>query len=107
MGNILKQILNWSEVWAPLIPLTFLLINRKRLPPYLKPVKIYVFVALSLSLISNIIWYRNKLGLYFPDWVQSNNFLYNTHSIIRLLLFSWFFILLKQHFMHRVKAVLP
>ena len=107
MKAILKTILDWSEVWALLIPLVFLLIRREKLPSHLKPVKIYVFIALAINLFANFIWKRNKLGLHLPDWLQSNNFLYNTHSIIRLLLFSWFFILLKQHFMHRVKAVLP
>src|SRR5438552_10028389 len=107
MKMIIREFFNWLEVWALLIPLTILLTRKKKLPSYLKPIKIYVLAALVINLFAIIIWRRNKLGLHFPDWLLSNNFLYNTHSIIRLLLFSWFFILLKQRFMHRVKAILP
>ena len=104
---MLQQILDWSEVWALLIPLAFIL-NRKNPPVYLKPVRLYVWIALLLNIGATIIWYRNRLGLTgLPEFLQSNNFLYNIHSVIRLLLFSWFFILLNQRFMHRVKAVLP
>ena len=104
---MLKELLNWSEVWALLIPLAFILI-RKNIPPYLKPVRFYVWAALLLNTGANVIWYRNVLHLSeLPEFLKSNNFLYNIHSVIRLLLFSWFFILLNQRFMHRVKAVLP
>jgi hypothetical protein len=46
-------------------------------------------------------------GLELGDFFFSNNFLYNFHSVIRLLLFSWFFNLLDQRFMHRIKAMIP
>ena len=52
---MLKDILDWSEVWAPLIPLTILLI-RKNQPSYLKPVIYYVIFALVINTIGNIIW---------------------------------------------------
>ena len=68
----------------------------------------YVWIAFVLNIGAIVIWYRNRLGLTdLPQFLRSNNFLYNIHSVIRLLLFSWFFILLNQRFMHRVKAVLP
>ena len=104
---MLQQILDWSEVWALFIPLAFML-TRKNPPAYLKPVRLYVWIALVLNTVANAIWYRNYIGLTdLPDFLQSNNFLYNIHSVIRLLLFIWFFILLNQRFMHRVKAILP
>ena len=102
---MLKDILDWSEVWAPLIPLTILLI-RKNQPSYLKPVIYYVIFALVINTIGNIIWDFKK-AWNFPQWLQSNNFLYNLHSIVRLLLFTWFFILLKQPFLETIKKVVP
>ena len=104
---MLQIILDWSEVWATLIPLTFIL-SRKNIPVYLKPVRLYVWVALLLNTAATLLWwFKNPWGIEKGDFFWSNTFLYNTHSIIRLLLFSWFFILLKQRFMHRVKIILP
>lgn len=104
---MIREIIDWSEAWALLIPLFFIL-RRKSVPSYLKPVRIYVFTALVINIAATLIQkYKIIWGFEKGDFFWSNNFLYNTHSIIRLLLFSWFFILLKQHFMHRVKAVLP
>ncbi len=107
MNSILREILDWAEVWPLLIPLPFIIKN-KSLPKYLKPIKAYVWIALIINILATCIWKRNKLGLTeLPEFFHSNNFLYNIHSIIRLLLFSYFFILLGQRFMHRVKKALP
>ncbi len=104
---MLQQILDWSEVWALFIPLAIIL-TRKNPPAYLKPVRLYIWIALLLNTAALVIWYRNRLGLTdLPEFLHSNNFLYNIHSVIRLFLFVWFFILLNQRFMHRVKVVLP
>ncbi|MBI5857038.1 MAG: hypothetical protein HZB42_05240 [Sphingobacteriales bacterium] len=100
-------IIDWAEAWAPLIPLFFILRKKNKIP-WLKPVSIYIWVALLLNLAATLLWkYKVAWGIKEGDFLWSNNFLYNIHSIIRLLLFSWFFILLKQRFMHRIKAVLP
>lgn len=107
MQKLLKDILDWSEVWALLIPLTFMLIcNTKN--PNLKPVKIFVwiffFLYLFIDLIANE---KSTLGITEKDFLWNNNFLYNISSVLRLLIFAWFFILLKQRFMHRIKALIP
>lgn len=102
-----RFIIDWAEVIAPLIALPFVL-YRKNIPAYLKPVKAYVIIALVLNTASTVIWKRIYLGLpELPEFLQSNNFIYNIRSIVSLLLFSWFFILLRQRFLHRVKAALP
>ena len=106
---IWQQFFDWIEVWALLIPLTFVL-KKKGIPAYLLPVKLYVIAAFVLNLAILLIWKRlklEKIGLNITGWPESNNVIYNVHSIVRLLLFSWFFIALKQHFMHRVKKILP
>lgn len=108
MGAILKEILDWSEVWALLLPLTVLIIKKFRVSRELIPIKWYVVIALIINIIADLISkYKVTWGLTSSDFWWNNNVLYNINSILRLFLFSWFFILLKQRFMHRVKAVIP
>ena len=107
MRTFFKEFFDYSEVWALLIPLFFLARRKTPLPSHLKPIKVYVIIALLINIGIILIWKRNKLGLDLPDTLHSNNFLYNFFSIVRLYLFSWFFILLGQRFMHRVKIFIP
>jgi hypothetical protein len=87
MREFLLSLMNWSEVWAPLIPLAVLLF-KKHQPSFLKPVIIYLFLALFINLAGDIIDVSKH---YLPSWLQSNNPLYNVHSIIRFVCFSYFF----------------
>jgi len=104
---MLRVIYDWSEVWALLISL-FYIYKAKGTPVYLKPVKVFVWVSLILNLAQMIIWYRLKLHLpEFPAILQSNTFIYNLLSATRLITFSLFFILLGQHFMPRIKKIIP
>ncbi len=107
MNRILHTLLNWSEVWALLIPLTVLLWKRNK-AAYLKPIRIYVGTTLLLNtgivLISEC---KGKWGLHQGDFFWNNNVLYNMGSILRLLLFAWFFNSLRQRFMHRLKMIIP
>ena len=79
MGKELQLILDWSEVWALLIPL-FVLIGNTKQPTFLKPVIIYLLLALPINLIGDITADFKK---YFPSWLQSNTPLYNIHSVVR------------------------
>lgn len=107
METIIHSLLDWSEVWAPLIPLPLILL-KKNSPPYLKPVRIYVWLALFFGIAADLIWrYKEKWGAGPGDFFWSNNFVYNVHSIIRFFLFVWFFFLLRQRFMPKLKAILP
>ena len=90
MSNLIQPILNWSEVWALLIPL-FVLLLRPKQPFYLKPVILYLWAALFLNLTGDIIGEYNK---NHPGWHLSNNPLYNIHSLLRFTCFSYFFILI-------------
>jgi hypothetical protein len=98
----LREMLNWSEVWAPLIPLFFLLFRSSQ-PRYLKPVIIYLICAFFTSLVSDVIADYKK---YLPGWMQSNNPLYNVHSLIFFISFSYFFKLLDNSSYKRFESFL-
>jgi hypothetical protein len=101
---MVKEIFDWSEAWAPLIPLIVLFFFKKQ-PAYFKPVIVYLLIAFFLNLICDLLWKQNKLGISFTTY--NNNPFYNLHSILRLLCFSLFFIKLKQPFLNGVKKLLP
>ena len=106
MKYYFQEFFDYTEVWALLIPLFFAW-KAKSIPAHLKPVKVFLIVSLIVNMGMILIWKRNKLGLNLPDYLLSNNFLYNTLSILRLLIFSWFFISLRQPFMPNVKRIIP
>ena len=105
MKYYLLRIIDWIEVWGLLIPLTILLI-RKNIPEIYKAVKLYLWLVLPFYLLSDII-FDYKIKYHFPNWLQSNNYLYNSISIIRLICFSIFFIQLKQPFLKNLKKIVP
>ncbi|MFD2583463.1 hypothetical protein ACFSR6_13275 [Pedobacter vanadiisoli] len=102
MLKIFQYIIDWSEVWALLIPLSVLFFKKQ--PVRLKLVVFYVWIALMINLSIDLIWkFRNIL----PVAYNSNNFLYNVHSIVRFYLFSAFFIRLDQPFLVSLKRAIP
>ncbi len=107
MSSLYHTILDWSEVWALLIPFSFMLVYKSE-DPYLKPVRIFIWSFLILNLFIDLIAeYKWKLGIREGDFLWSNNFIYNIESILRLFLFAWFFNGLNYQFMHRVKKIIP
>jgi hypothetical protein len=107
MTKLLHDISDWSEVWGLLIP-AFFIFRNKRLPDYLKPVRVYVFSAFVINLLAILIQkYKIVWGFHEHDLLWSNNFLYNSHSIVRFFLFSLFFYQLKQPFMQGIKRIIP
>ena len=103
MGKLLQLALDWSEVWAPLIPLISLLFKRNQ-PYFLRPVIVYLFFAFFINLSGDVI---SDFKIYLPQWLQSNNVLYNVHSIVRFICFSYFFLALKQPSFITIKKILP
>src|SRR5688500_9717148 len=100
----LTEILNWSEVWALLIPLGILLIYRHQ-PKLLHPVVVYLWIALVINLFIDVIA-MFYLKWNFPYWLRTNNYLYNIHSIARFICFSWFFRKMQRGFTGS-KVILP
>jgi hypothetical protein len=103
MSEVLRTLLNWSEFWAPLIPITVFLMNRKQ-PDYMKSVVRYFAGAAIINLYGNII---SSYWRQLPDWMQSNTILYNIHSIFRFTCFSLFFINLHQKGTNTIYRLLP
>jgi len=92
MVGYLSKALDWSEVWALLIPLLVLLF-RHRQPRTLKPVIIYLWIAFILNLGIDII---TAINTYHHNFDLSNNIFYNIHSVVRFVCFSLYFIQLPQ-----------
>ena len=100
MGKILEGVLDWSEVWATLIPLiVYIWIKPKAI--WTRPLLIYLLIALLISLVVDITWKSTDLGI--KDWVEKTFWwlyhgkilytliFYNINSFLRLLLLTWFF----------------
>jgi hypothetical protein len=96
----------WSEVWALILPLIIVLTRRNRIAAHLRPVAYYIFIALFLNIIADFIW-RFQRRLSLPEWMWDNSSIYHIHSIVRLLLFGWFFNLLGEPFLVKIKKIIP
>lgn len=105
LNKLIGIILDWSEVWAVLIPLLVSWFYRKQ-SVFLKPVVIYLWLAFLLNLAGDIIA-AFRVNYHFPSWLQSNNPLYNIHSVVRFTCFSYFFVSLKQPSFGAFKKLLP
>jgi hypothetical protein len=110
MKDFLIGILDWSEVWALIIPLIVLLFNRQQ-PTTLKPIIIYVWIAFILNLGIDIIMVLRDHNLawvetHFPEWFKTNNPLYNIHSVARFICFSIYFMHLSQASFAKFKKLL-
>jgi hypothetical protein len=98
----------WSEVWALLIPLTIFFLKRNSITGILKPVVYYLFIAFVLNFIADFIWrFQSPTRLDLPEWLQNNIPVYHIHAIARLILFAWFFNLLKEPFLVKIKKYIP
>lgn len=102
MVKFLKEMLDWSEVWATLIPLIVYLWVKPR-ASWIRPLLVYLVVALLLSLVIDFTWKSVKLGMEHLSkqlfwWLYLGKekdlytlVLYNLGSFLRLLLITWFF----------------
>lgn len=97
---MVNHILNWAEVWGLLIPLTVMLLKKEH-DLQLIPVKYYVFIAIVIYSVIDIISNQRSLKIDLP-W-HKNGSLYNLQSIIQFFCFSWFFFGLKPSFFQILK----
>jgi hypothetical protein len=107
--NIFRIIFDWTEVWALLIPLAFLLIYKPQ-KEWVPPVKWFLITAILLNTGIDFMWYINKMKWfgYDPeaDRYVNNNILYNFGAITRLFFFSWFFATQGKGFRH-ISRIIP
>jgi hypothetical protein len=103
MSKVIQLFFDWSEVWALLIPLFVWLFGKKQ-PALLNSVIIYLWLALTLNLFEDVIA-DFKRTLHFPSILQSNNPVYNIHSVVRFVCFSYFFLSLPQRQFKTFKKV--
>ncbi len=86
--KVFQEIFDWSEVWALFIPLVTLFL-KPRQPKYLRPVIWYLWIAILINILSDVI--SDFPGRTFLG--DSNNPFYNIHSLVRFTCFSLFFYL--------------
>ena len=99
----MKTILDYAEVWALIFPILFSWKAFQATWPF-KIVAIYVWGAffINVMIVCGHLYSDGFGGIFFP-----NLYLYNIHSIFRLICFSLFFIALMQPLLEAVKKLLP
>ncbi len=104
MDGFLNSVIQWSEVWALLIPLAIIILFGTKGSGML-PVVLYICIAFILNLAAIIISiYHDRL----PPNFQNNNILYNLHSFVRVLLLGWYITNLKLLSSSRlIKIIIP
>jgi hypothetical protein len=92
-----QTILDWSEVWALLIPLIVVTISKPR-GEKIRLLVWYVVVGFLLNLTAMLMQYNYLSPRWmYIDGMTNNNIIYNIHSIIRVLLFGWYIISIRRY----------
>jgi hypothetical protein len=97
--HYLQVVLDWSEVWAMIIPLSMLLFRRQQ-PVSLRPVVIYLWLGFLINVGIDIIM---AINVHLDRVALSNNPLYNIHSVVRFGCFSFYFISLQKNSFAKLK----
>jgi len=107
MNKTIQSALDTSEVWALLIPLSFLAFKKIK-KDKVRPIITYLWFALFLNVIIVIISYlpdfTNTKTL--PFLLQNNTIEYNIHSVIRVIFFTLFFMRLSNDKLNFQKILL-
>ncbi len=104
------NIINWVEVWGPVIPLSVYFF-RKPKGQYSTIITVYLFVALIINLAIDLILVDAAAGkkafTYSSIFYRNNLPLYNLSSIIRVITFLIFFkLILKSFYKKRLNIIL-
>src|SRR5260221_992131 len=108
--QVLQVILNISEVWAILIPLLYLSVSKVNRAA-LKEIILYLWIALLLNLIIVILvhlpnFYTPEQWRSLPLLLRANAIEYNLHSIIRVILFTFYFLRNSKDALQTVKKLI-
>lgn len=93
MNDIITKLINWSEVWALLIPLAVIMLYK----PVGKNILYLVFYVLAAFLLNTLSTIMVEFYFSMPDWLKNNNVLYNIHSIARVLFFSLYILTVRKY----------
>ncbi len=94
--------LDWSEVWAMVIPLSVLMLRRQQ-PSLLRPVIVYLWLGFLLNVAIDAIM---AINIYLPGYSPSNNPFYNVHSVVRFACFSFYFMSIQKSSFTLLKRLL-
>mgnify|MGYP006189553841 FL=1 len=101
-SHYLLRLMDWSEVWALLLPLSVWLLYRRQ-PVSMKPVLIYLVLALLINVGIDVILFINISG---DGIAYSNNPLYNIHAVVRYVCFGVYFIGMPNSPYKKIKSIL-
>jgi hypothetical protein len=96
--RFLQILRDWSEVWALLIPLSVIAVTK----PKEKHIRLLVWYVILGFILNFTAIFMLEYYYLIPSWMYinnmvNNNLLYNIHSIIRVLFFSWYIITIRQY----------
>ena len=94
-----ETIIDLSESWIIVIALVVWRFHRRQ-PEYMKPVIVYLVLALLFNLFCDTFAYYYQ---YRPERYQSNTIVYNIHSLVRFGCFMFFFMPLYRPQFWRLK----
>jgi hypothetical protein len=96
--DVLEILSDWSEVWSLLIPLIIIIVIRPK-EEKIRLVVWYVIIALVINFIATfmLVYYYEVPEWLYVDGMVNNNILYNTHSVVRVLLFGWYIITVRRY----------
>ena len=101
MKNFIIDFLDWSEVWAPLIPLAILWMYKPR-QKWVKPLAIYLIITLLINFIIDFLYHP-----YLEHKILETNYVfYVLNSLTRVIFFSWFFSYLHP-FLKKLSRAIP
>lgn len=90
---MLDKIINWAEVWGLLIPLAVIIYSK----PRGRQSRILVWYTIIALVLNSIATVMAEFYFSMPLWLRNNNVLYNFHSVLRVLLFSWYIISVRSY----------
>ena len=95
--RLLQFLRDWSEVWALLIPLIVFAVHKPK-EKHIRLLIWYVIIGFILNFTAIfMVEYSNLVPSWmYIDDMANNNILYNIHSILRVLLLSWYIISIRQ-----------
>ncbi len=96
--RFLQTLRDWSEVWALLIPLLVIAFNK----PDEKHIRLLVWYVIIGFILNFTATFMLEFNYLMPSWMYihhavNNNLPYNIHSVIRVLFFSWYIIIIRPY----------